>query len=303
MITDLSRANHILKSYYEKKDLAFIFGNGINRYANNTNSNISWNDMLLRVWDSISDKTLSDIAKGITLTEFYNIMEFEAGSAKVVREKTVDIIKSWTPSQYENNLEIRLKEIDCPVLTTNFDGNIEQGLVRNKMSPKGFSDYYPWNVYYSDNKLNNPLDGFGVWHINGMKDYPRSLRLSLSEYINLTAKARGYIHSGDALDSFDKKNIINWRGYHTWLHLIFNCNLCIMGLSLDEQETFLRWLLLERIKYFKKFRDRKKKGWFVCHKDDIQNDGKRMFLEYLGFEIICLSDYKDIYEDLLDVSI
>lgn len=302
MITDITKAKQIIERYLKTKDIAFVFGNGINRYANAKNTNISWNDMLLQVWDSISPKTLSEIANGITMTEFYNIMEFEAGSSKVVRDKTVEIVKSWKPSAYESALEQRLIELDCPVLTTNFDGNIEQSLTRYKMDiKKGFSDIYPWNVYYSNSELDNPLEGFGIWHINGMQDYPRSLRLSLSEYINLTSRARNYIHSNDAIDNFDKKNVSRWNGYHTWLHLIFNSNLCIIGLALDEQETFLRWLLIERVKYFMKFKDRKKHGWFVCCDSDIENQGKKMFLEYLGFEIICLRDYADIYENILDV--
>lgn len=302
MITELSKAQNILKRYYQNKDLAFIFGNGINRHNSLTNSNISWNKMLLDVWDAISMKTLSDIDEGITMTEFYNIMEFEAGSSKVVRDKTVEIVKSWKPSDYELRLEQKLIDIDCPVLTTNFDVNIEKGLTRYMMEVKnGFSDYYPWNIYYSNRELNNPLDGFGVWHINGMVDYPRSLRLSLSEYINLTARARRYIHNGDTIDNFDRKNISQWNGYHTWLHLIFNSNLCIIGLALDEQETFLRWLLIERTKYFSKFRDRKKKGWYVCCEKENISEGKKMFLDYLGFEVICLPKFKNIYEDLLIV--
>lgn len=304
MITDITKAKRILERHYKEKKIAFVFGNGINRYNCSDDSNISWNDMLLKVWDSISSKTLSEIAKGITTTEFYNIMEFEAGSSKEVREKTVEIVKSWKQSDFEAALEKRLIDIDCPVLTTNFDGNIEKGLNRYKMDIKqGFSDFYPWNVYYSTCQLNDPLDGFGVWHINGMQDYPRSLRLSLSEYINLTSRARNFIHSNEAIDNFDKKNKSMWNGYHTWMHLIFNSNLCIIGLALDEQETFLRWLLIERIKYFKKFKDRKRQGWFVCLNEDIENQGKKMFLEYLGFEIICLSSYKDIYESLLKVSL
>lgn len=302
MITNLSTAQKILKSHYEKKELAFIFGNGINRYLRPDDYNISWYDMLLQVWDSISPKTLSEIAKGITMTEFYNIMEFEAGSSDEVRKKTVDIVRSWKPSKYEEALEKRLIELDCPVLTTNFDGNLEQDLDRFIMSrKKGFTYYYPWNVYYSNRELSEPLGGFGIWHVNGMQYYPRSLRLSLSEYINLTSRARVFIHSGEALDNFDKKNIYNWNGCNTWLHLVFNCNLCVIGLALDEQETFLRWLLIERAKYFMKFKDRKKKGWFVCRESDIENQGKKMLLEYLGFEVICLPDFKDIYEDLLEV--
>ena len=216
MITDIIKAKKILQNYYQDKELAFIFGNGINRHKSLTNSNISWNKMLLDVWDAISMKTLSDINEGITMTEFYNIMEFEAGSTKLVRDKTIEIVKSWAPSYYESCLEGRLIAIDCPVLTTNFDSNIEKGLTRYTMEvQKGFSDYYPWNTYYSNRQLSDPLDGFGVWHINGMIEYPRSLRLSLSEYINLTTRARRYIHTGDTIDNFS----VEWLSHMASSHL------------------------------------------------------------------------------------
>lgn len=301
MITNLKKSQDVLRRYYINKDLAFIFGNGINRY-NNDNSSNSWSSLLLDVWDAISSRTMSVIDKGITMTEFYNIMEFEAKSSQKVRQKTVEIVKSWKPSSYEKALKNRLIDIDCPVLTTNFDNNIDQGLQRFVMKDnQGFSDYYPWNVYYSNKRLSNPLDGFGVWHINGVVDYPRSLRLSLSEYINQSSRTRKYIHSDDTLDNFARKSISNWNGYHTWLHLVFNSNLCIIGLGLDEQETFLRWLLIERMMYFYNYNERKKKGWYVCCKDDIKDSGKKLFLDYLGFEIICLPNYKSIYEDLLGI--
>lgn len=302
MIIGLDRAQKIIQTYCQKKDIAFVFGNGINRYENPDGSTVSWYDLLLRVWDTISTRTLSDIADGITFTEFYNIMELEANSSKMVRDKATEIIKTLSPTPYEIALKSRLIEIDCPVLTTNFDANIEKGLGRYRLhSLKGFSDYYPWEVYYSNRQIADPLEGFAVWHINGMQDYPRSIRLSFSEYINLTARARAFIHSNYTDDNFYRKNVDYWGGHNTWLHLIFNCNLCIIGLALDEQETFLRWLLLERVKYFRKFPDRKKKGWYVCTADDLKNRGKQMFLEYLGFEIVCLDDFDSIYRGILNI--
>ena len=88
----------------------------------------------------------------------------------------------------------------------------------------------------------------------------------------------------------------NWRGFKTWLHIIFNKSLFIFGLGLEENEVFLRWLLIERIKYFKQFPDRKHKGWYISKKED--NAGKKFFLERVGFEIIEVDDYSDIYENI-----
>jgi len=299
MIDNVKTAKRILSDCYKYKSLAFVFGNGINRYGRTDGANVSWGDMLINAWEAVSKRTVSEIGKGISFTEFYNIMELES-TPKVVRENIVRIVDTWRPTDFEKMLQERLAEIDCPVLTTNFDGNIETGLTRYSMEDgKKFTDYYPWSVYYSNRRLYDPLDGFAVWHINGTRDYPRSLRLSLSEYVNLITRARKYIHNDEAIDNFAKKDVPSWNGHYTWLHLIFNSNLCFIGLGLDEQETFLRWLLIERIKYFRKFPERKKKAWYVCSKKDKPSEGKRMFLEYLGFEVICLPTYKNVYEGLL----
>lgn len=80
---------------------------------------------------------------------------------------------------------------------------------------------------------------------------------------------------------------------NTWLHLVFNCDLVIMGQGLDEQATFLRWLLIERMKYYRGFRDRKRKGWYVGLKNEM-TEGKKFFLERIGFELIQLDNYEYI---------
>lgn len=73
--------------------------------------------------------------------------------------------------------------------TTNFDVYIGKSIMakRRILSPNGnqykCTDFYPWNVYYGTEEIENPLDGFGIWYINGLTDYPRSIRLGLSDYM------------------------------------------------------------------------------------------------------------------------
>lgn len=90
-----------------------------------------------------------------------------------------------------------------------------------------------------------------------------------------------------------------WSGNNTWLDIIFNKSLFIFGLKLEENETFLRWLLIERMKYYKRFPERKKKGWYI-NKLNTENSkqGKNFFLENVGFEVIELDEYSDIYETI-----
>ena len=97
----------------------------------------------------------------------------------------------------------------------------------------GFTDFYPWNVYFGNTVLSYPTEGFAVWHINGMVGYRRSIRLSLSEYMGLSARVRSFLHKEESIDDFNFKNQNNWKGYNTWLHIIFNNSVCIFGLYFD----------------------------------------------------------------------
>ena len=74
-----------------------------------------------------------------------------------------------------------------------------------------------------------------------------------------------------------------------------------MGLTLEENETFLRWLLIQRAKYFALFPDRKYKGWYVYPKKEERQTnffGKKVFLEKVGFEMLPVENYDVIYQDL-----
>lgn len=299
MIEDIDRFKEVLKR--NKYQLAFICGNGINRYAYGETQNCSWNDMLLCIWQKISTKTLTNIPSGITLTEFYDVMEFESGDIETLRLKVVEYLEKWKPLPYHEWLQNKFIDWNIPLLTTNFDRNLDAGLRIYKFTnaKTGFTDFYPWNVYFSKKELSSPLNGFGIWHINGMVGYRRSIRLSLSEYTGLSARVRSYLHKDERLDDFYLKNTNEWNGYQTWLHIIFNSSLCIFGLALDENETFLRWLLIERAKYFKKYPDRKKEGWYISMRNEL-TEGKRFLLKNLGFEIVALNTYKDIYENIFN---
>ena len=177
MSDNLTKIQQALRN--NRNDLAFIVGNGINRFAYGDRQNVSWNGLLLEVWQQISYRTMSDISSGISLTEFYDIMEMEAGSIDKVRQKVVDLLGEWRPDEYHKWLQEKISsDWDVPLLTTNFDMNLNEGLTLNKLESENlkFADYYPWNVYFSRTELNSPTEGFGVWHINGMLKYKRSIR-------------------------------------------------------------------------------------------------------------------------------
>ena len=89
-----------------------------------------------------------------------------------------------------------------------------------------------------------------------------------------------------------------WNGINTWLHIFFNADLCILGLGLDVNETFLRWLMIERESYFRKFPERSKEGWYLYSREDKMEEGKRLFLQSTGFNEIKLKSREEVYEGI-----
>lgn len=285
-------------------DIAFIVGNGINRFPNNPKA-ISWDVLLMKLWQKFAPNTFAEVPRGMTITEFYDLLDLANGnklsSSVDIQKEASYILGNWPFSPHHRSFMAKAQLLDIPVLTTNFDSLLPDSLALRQYytDTKGFSDYYPWTTYYGDRQLELPTDGFGLWYINGLIRYPRSIRLGLSHYMGSVERARNLIHKGHEGKLFTGKNVNNWRGCKTWLHLIFNKSLCIFGLGLDENETFIRWLLIERAKYFKKFPDRKMKGWYVLPKikePDEVNSGKRFFLETIGFELIETDNFEDIYQ-------
>jgi len=296
----INEVKRILNNNYN--DLAFIIGNGINLYFNRT---ASWKDLLLELWNEFAKNNKKDIPDGISLPEFYDILEIQKLNKKAyvhsIQKKVKEIMEKWEPNKEQNKLLMSIKKINAPLLTTNFDDLIPKslGLQFKIMQRKGFNDVYPWSYYYSDRYLEYPTQGFGVWYINGMIRYPRSIRLGLSHYMGSITKARKLIHKNPENISFEGKNQSFWPGYKTWLHIIFNKSLFIFGLSLNESEVFLRWLLIERAKYYKKYPKRKHKGWYITTKKEIYHEkGKKFFLESVGIEVIEVNSYEDIYEKI-----
>lgn len=193
-----------------------------------------------------------------------------------------------------------IKSLNAPILTTNFDTYISYAITNAKKrifsSQKGgmykFTYHYPWNVYYSDTELENPLRGFAVWHIHGIHIYPKSIRLGLSDYMGCVVQARKLIQGDKLEDYFSGKNQQNWIGYNTWLHILFNKYLFIFGLGLNENEVFLRWLMIQRAKYSRMF----KKSLSGCYIAAGVDNGKRFFLEHLGFNVVDIKEYSSLYK-------
>jgi len=290
------RLRTLLRRY--RANLALVIGNGINRYAADDSTN-SWNDLLASLARKFLGTKGRNIPAGIALTKFYDLLALQADSSvagRPLQKEFCDLMREWKPHAHHRRIVSWAAEAACPLLTTNFDRVLaEAGGCRLLYTRRNrFTDYYPWETYYGLGQLDDPAAGFGIWHINGMETYHRSIRLGLTHYMGSVERARGWIHKGSGRRLFSRKGVRDWRGANTWLHIVFNTPLLILGLGLDEREVFLRWLLIERARYFRKFPDRRRDAWYV-HTDETDDSGKLFFLRGVGVTPVRAVDYDEIY--------
>lgn len=249
------------------RNAALIIGNGIHRYGASSRIN-SWEELLVELAQKAKTR-IDQVPKGTTATEFFDVLELRARlQAGALARTFCDMIMDWRPLDHHAHIMAWARKRKAPVLTTNFDEVLSNAAGCAFVHPKrkGFTDFYPWECRFAHAEVDDPCADFGIWHINGMAQYARSVRLGLTHYMGSVQRARGWIHSGeDRL--FGGKDRVNWRGRHSWLHVIFNKPLLILGLGLGENEVFLRWLLIERARYFATFPKRAQEAWYV-HKPD-----------------------------------
>lgn len=305
-----------------KDNLAFIFGNGINRYAWNDagdKSDISWDGMLLHLWKDVcnEDFLICDYKnnpkipdEGVTYTEFFNILEsfLQNQNHSLPKHKRVGLKKRTKDyvmkhinevKDYHRKLQKLLeKSFNCPVMTTNYDYNIGEGwdFDPEYKDAKWYTNNFLMESYRAKPTVKNPFNEFSVWHINGSLKFAQSLRIGLSDYTSIISQATERIKNWRDSTKSGSPNM-NIGFYKSWLRMFFEKDLCIVGLSLDTNEVLLRWLLIERKKYLDTHPDVKVKTWYVARKGDV-DVGMDFYLDFLDVELVALKDYKEVYEGI-----
>lgn len=284
-----------------RSNIALVIGNGINLYGDASSTN-SWHELLVTLAKKNLPSSLRDVPDGVSLTEYYDVLDLKSKnsiSKKIpLQQQFCDLMSSWRYYEHHKRIVEWAMDTDSPILTTNFEQVLSDasGCTLRRTRKGGFTDYYPWESYYSAKDISDPSKEFGIWHINGMQHYRRSVRLGLSHYMGSVERARGWLHKGNERRLFSGKDVRGWDGADTWLHIIFNTPLLIFGLGLENNEVFLRWLLIERARYFKKFPNRRKEAWYVST-GETNSDGKKFFLDGVGVKYMHASGYEEIYGD------
>ncbi len=281
----------------KRESMAFVFGNGINRFRTKGDTN-SWWSLLNKIAQNHLRFSQTEVPRGLSLTEFYDLIELgrAAKSASGLQKEFGSLISDWMPQEQHEWVTGWASAWNQPILTTNFDFNFNNALDAQlyHVGKGGFTDFYPWESYFGFRTIDDPTAEFGIWHINGRCLYSRSLRLGLTHYMGAVQRARSWIHKGDDDRLFSGKDVGEWRGSRSWLHIMFNCDLLFAGLGLNQNEVFLRWLLIERAKYFRAFPERARSAWYVETKAS-HDPGKSFFLNGVGVETILVDTHNDIW--------
>lgn len=313
-------------------NFSLLLGNGINRYGSDEhNLNHSWRGVLRAIAmerGSLSGEAADEILddpSGVSFPEFIDLVSLDhggnqAGDHPTIKQELSEMIAGWAPSGAHTRVVEYCAAHDIPILTTNYDSLLARSVERvmdyvtdqNRQTRKkhlqspinqrgrSFTRYYPWHSFYSDRDISESdvLDSFAIWHVHGIHHYPDSIRLGLMDYMNFITRARGWIRDGIGVRWRDPASHEEWDGANSWLDLFLHKPLVIAGLALDVQETTLRWLLIERARFYRRNREHCDAGaWYYIafEQDGEVSAAKRHFIQSLGGEILTYERYDDFY--------
>jgi hypothetical protein len=321
----------------EKADLALLLGNGIN-LTSGASGGISWDQLMENLIASAaanSDEPSKATARlkrllergdsgetAASLPEVFDIIE-ATGTIKPVatgqpshqlnlQSRIAEMLKGMKPGAPHRAVASWAIQSQVPILTTNYDHCFQDALDRKACkrqrfgSGKPHSDYYPWDRYYAPNKIADPAKGFAVWHIHGDQDLKRSIRAGLDQYMGMVERlrklkrpvAREILHGPNEDERRDP-------AFHAvpWLRTFMGKKLWIQGLGLRAAEVSIRWLLVQRFRYRRRYKPEEslESGWYVHGPTDKTGQlekERRIFFESVGLKIIEIAKPDEVYVDL-----
>ncbi len=275
---------------------ALLIGNGINQYNNHQNS--SWNDLLRNLATSCNIEFAPEDLLGMSNTEFFDILDLGKPSSDrgSLQRAFCKEMETWRPSGHHTDILKWAQKYNTPVITVNFDENLSLSVDANFYRGKDrFTDFYPWTSYFANKAVHNPRSSFAIWHAHGMMKYYRSIRLGLTHYMGSVQRARKLIYNKGGVRACAKEPHRGWSGENTWLDAFFFCPLIVMGFGFGKDETFFRWLFLERARLYKLEPNLRQSTWFI-DTASIHKQYRKVFLKNLGIQYISMDNYSAIYE-------
>jgi hypothetical protein len=190
-----------------------------------------------------------------------------------------------------------LQKWGCPTLTTNYDNFLDIGKRRQAKHPKlqKNNTHYPLFRYYAEKPIHDASNEFAIWHIHGTMDTPNQLIISYDNYLGYVKAVSSvlndyYIHFKDK-----NKDPKDWSYANSWIYPFLTKPLFIVGLKLDVDEIFLRWLLIRRKYLLGLFQTTISNSYYVYAEESMSHK-KRFFLEQVGIKPLKFKSYEEMYE-------
>ena len=320
----------------EKANLALLLGNGINLGSGGTGG-ISWDQLMesLIAWAAGNSpkpaetetqlrRLLERGASGETaasLPEIFDIIEAtgtitpgEPGSTSRqldLQSRIAQTLKGMKPGDPHKAVTRWAAQSKVPILTTNYDHCFQDALVSAECKKRRFgtgkplSDFYPWDRYYAPNKIDDPAKAFAVWHIHGDQNLKRSIRAGLDQYMGMVERLRKLIRSVAKEILGPIEDLPRGPAFYAapWLRIFMGDHLWIQGLGLRAAEVSIRWLLVQRFRYWRHYRPslQSENGWYI-HGPTVGigplDKGRRIFFESVGLKVIEIAKPDDAYLNL-----
>ncbi len=292
----------------QSSDCALVIGNGVIRAMKGVGK--SWEDIIEKISASRGlDFKLDDGSRHrLNHTEIFSALEMSSRSEKTARKEFAEsIVEMEAKILRERDSSPRVvcewaSKRRAVLMTTNFDRALQQSIGAGEKQnwERWRSTEYPWSTFYSLVETDSPLSGISIWHIHGVLDYPSSMRLGLSDYMGAVSKARecfkesGFFWRRDDRRPAQSKE---WKPTHTWLDFFFTKDLIFVGLALESQEVFLRWLLIQREIYFRRNEKARRHTWYIAPKEERGKgfEAKYNFFKSIGVVVVEGPSYTRLY--------
>lgn len=234
-----------------------LFGNGLNYMSDNY---ISWKQLL----DKIKGDNLFENGK-LPNTMIYersiigNPISFDTLTQKeeAIKKDIAKMLNNFPSNIYFDKLaNMNVKNF----LTTNYDyASLETYLINSKFSIKNKSTEGIYSIRRHKDIIKNGKIKAKIWHVHGEIDTPPSIMLGLDHYCGSVAKIDSYvkgryefqeekktIKTASIIEKLADKNKFDES---SWIELLFNSNVHIIGLGLDFSEIDLWWILNKRARF------------------------------------------------------
>jgi hypothetical protein len=228
-----------------KKPVLFV-GNDIN----NTVEGHSWGDLvdhLIHKFANAKIKRREDDAFPLLYERIYlsalRSKKIEPGERTLKKE-----IADWTSKIVPNGIHRKIMSMDVEhLITTNYDYALEKAAGPDDSTGKKSAELR--ETRYSLFRRRS-AGGKTVWHIHGEIDTPNSINLGYEQYSGYLQNMRDYVVSGKIRPKFGGSLLSRLSKpdfqIRSWVDLLFQSEVFILGFRLDQVEMHLWWLLAFR---------------------------------------------------------